>query len=84
MTDIHPTAQVADGAQIGEGASIGPYSIVGPNVQVGDRTADSPDLVVGAGGEAHVFHGALEQGLSVPVELAVNADLLGSHLAVGR
>jgi UDP-N-acetylglucosamine acyltransferase len=35
MSEIDPTARVADGAVIGEGASIGPYCIVGPEAVIG-------------------------------------------------
>lgn len=38
MTDIHPTAIVADGAELGEGVRIGPYCVIGAKVQIGDRT----------------------------------------------
>jgi len=36
MTEIHPTAVIAEGAEIGKDVSIGPYSIVGPNVRLED------------------------------------------------
>ena len=36
MTDIHPTAIVADGVQLGEDVRIGPNCVVGPNVELGD------------------------------------------------
>ena len=39
---------------------------------------------MGAGGEALLLHGALEQALGVGGELAVGADLLGVHLRVGE
>ena len=38
MTDIHPTAIVADGVQLGEDIRIGPYCVIGPNVELGDGT----------------------------------------------
>jgi UDP-N-acetylglucosamine acyltransferase len=36
MTEIHPTALVAEGAEIGTDVKIGPYSIVGSAVKLGD------------------------------------------------
>ena len=36
MTEIHPTALVADGAEIGTDVKIGPYSIVGSAVKLDD------------------------------------------------
>jgi UDP-N-acetylglucosamine acyltransferase len=36
MTEIHPTALVADGAEIGRDVKIGPYSIVGSAVKLDD------------------------------------------------
>ena len=36
MSEIHPTAIIADGAEIGEGVSIGPYAIIGSDVVLGD------------------------------------------------
>jgi UDP-N-acetylglucosamine acyltransferase len=36
MTDVDPTARIANGAVIGAGATIGPYCIVGPNVVIGE------------------------------------------------
>jgi UDP-N-acetylglucosamine acyltransferase len=36
MTEIHPTALVADGAEIGTDVKIGPYCIVGDAVKLGD------------------------------------------------
>ena len=36
MSQIHPTAIIADGAKIGENVSIGPYSMVGSDVELDD------------------------------------------------
>lgn len=36
MTNIHPTALIADNAEIGKDVKIGPYSIVGSDVKLGD------------------------------------------------
>jgi len=37
MTNIHPTAVVADGATVDETAEIGPYCVLGPQVTIGPR-----------------------------------------------
>jgi UDP-N-acetylglucosamine acyltransferase len=39
MSEIHPTAIVADGARIGADVSIGPFSIIGPDVVIEDGVA---------------------------------------------
>ena len=36
MSEIHPTAIIADGAKIGQNVSIGPYSMVGSDVELDD------------------------------------------------
>ena len=36
MSEIHPTAIIADGAKFGENVSIGPYSMVGSDVELDD------------------------------------------------
>lgn len=36
MSEIHPTAIIADGAKIGDNVSIGPYSMVGSDVELDD------------------------------------------------
>ncbi|MDA1090005.1 MAG: acyl-ACP--UDP-N-acetylglucosamine O-acyltransferase [Proteobacteria bacterium] len=36
MSEIHPTAIIADGAKIGDNVSIGPYSMVGADVEIED------------------------------------------------
>ena len=51
--------------------------------KVGDGAGHFEDAVVGAGGEALLLHGALEQALGVGAQLAVGADLAGGHLRVG-
>jgi UDP-N-acetylglucosamine acyltransferase len=38
VTQIHPTALVAEGAEIADGVSIGAYSVVGPEVVIGEGT----------------------------------------------
>ncbi|TVQ55778.1 MAG: acyl-ACP--UDP-N-acetylglucosamine O-acyltransferase [Rhodobacteraceae bacterium] len=37
MTDIHPTAVVAEGARLGADVRVGPFCAVGPDVTLGDR-----------------------------------------------
>ena len=46
MTDIHPTAIVADGAQLGDDVSIGPFCVVGPRVKLGKRVKLVSHVVV--------------------------------------
>lgn len=46
MTDIHPTAVIADGAKLGSGVSIGPYCIVGANVELADDVILQSHVVV--------------------------------------
>ena len=53
-------------------------------LHVGDGAGDAEDLVVGAGGEAHLRHGLLEEGLAGGVQLAELTDLAGGHGGVGR
>lgn len=36
MSNIHPTALIADGAEIGQDVTIGPFCIVGGDVKIGD------------------------------------------------
>uniref|UniRef100_E6PYE0 Uncharacterized protein n=1 Tax=mine drainage metagenome TaxID=410659 RepID=E6PYE0_9ZZZZ len=51
--------------------------------EVGDGAGDLENAVVGAGAEALLLHGAFEQPLGVCAEVAVGANLAGSHLGVG-
>lgn len=37
MTEIHPTAVIAQGAKIGADCIIGPYCVIGEHVELGDR-----------------------------------------------
>lgn len=46
LKEIHPSAQVAEGAELGVGVSIGPYAVIGPNVRIGARTRIGPLVVV--------------------------------------
>ena len=61
MTEIHPTAIVADGAQLGDDVTIGPYSIVGAHVELGDGVVLHSHAVIegrtkiGAGGSVYPF-----------------------------
>ena len=52
--------------------------------EVGDGAGDFEDAVVGAGAEALLLHGALEQAFGVGGELAEGANLLSVHLGVGE
>ena len=56
----------------------------GGGFEVGDGAGDFEDAVVGAGAEALLLHGALEEAFGVGGELAEGADLLGRHLGVGE
>ena len=60
------------------------YGDIGFGGEVGDGAGDLEDAVVGAGGEALLLHGALEQALGVGGELAEGADLLGGHLRISQ
>jgi UDP-N-acetylglucosamine acyltransferase len=61
MSDIHPTAIVADGARLGTNVKIGPYAIVGGEVVLGDDVVLDAHVVVsgraevGAGTHIHPF-----------------------------
>lgn len=46
MTDIHPTAIVAEGARLGERAAVGPYCVLGPNVEIGEGTEIMSHVVI--------------------------------------
>jgi hypothetical protein len=56
----------------------------GGGFEVGDGAGDLEDAVVGAGAEALLLHGALEEALGVGGQLAEGADLLGGHLGVSK
>lgn len=51
-------------------------------VEVGDGAADAEDFVVGAGGEAHFFHGGAEEAFGILFELAEFANFTGAHFTV--
>ncbi len=61
MTDIHPTAIVADGARLGDGVSVGPYCVVGAHVELGNGVVLFSHVVVegwtkiGAGSSVYPF-----------------------------
>ncbi len=46
MTEIHPTAVIADGAKLGAEVSIGPFCCVGSDVELGDRVQLVSHVVV--------------------------------------
>ena len=52
MSDIHPSAIVADGAQIGAGCTIGPFCVIGPEVVLGDRVMLKSHVVID--GDTHI------------------------------
>jgi UDP-N-acetylglucosamine acyltransferase len=46
MTEIHPTAIVAEGAKLERGVEIGPYCVVGPNVELAEGVRLQAHVVV--------------------------------------
>ncbi len=46
MSDIHPTAIVAESAKLGRDVTVGPYSIIEENVTIGDGTWVGPHAVI--------------------------------------
>ena len=46
VSNIHPTAVVADGASLDPTVTVGPYTVIGPNVQIGAGTVIGPHCVV--------------------------------------
>ena len=52
MSDVHPSAVIADGAQIGTGCKIGPFCVIGPEVRLGDRVELKSHVVVE--GDTHI------------------------------
>jgi len=46
VSNIHPTALVADGASLDPSATVGPYAVIGPHVKIGAGTAIGPHCVV--------------------------------------
>ena len=51
MTDIHPTAIVAEGAELGRDVSVGPYCTIGANVRLDDGVSLVSHVVVGGNTE---------------------------------
>jgi UDP-N-acetylglucosamine acyltransferase len=73
---IHPTAQIADGAELGDDVVIGPSAIVGPNVRIGDRTRIGPLVVVDGHttiGEDNVIVGQASLG-AAPQDLSYRGE----------
>jgi len=62
-TQVHPTANVDDGAELGEGAVVGPFCIVGPGVRIGARTRLAGHVVVerdtSIGDDCRISYGAV-------------------------
>ncbi len=46
MSNIHPTAVIADGAQIGDSCSVGPYCVIGANVTLAANVTLHSHVVV--------------------------------------
>lgn len=46
MSEIHPTAIIADGALIGQDVEIGAYCVIGPHVTIGDGANLRPHVVI--------------------------------------
>lgn len=46
MSDIHPSAVIADGAEIGDDCRIGPFCVIGPDVRLGARVTLKSHVVV--------------------------------------
>lgn len=46
MTNIHPTAIIAEGAHIADSAHIGPYCVIGPHVTLGEHVKLHSHVVV--------------------------------------
>ena len=46
MSDIHPTAIIADTAEIGSGTTVGPYSVIGPKVKIGSGNTIASHVVI--------------------------------------
>src|SRR5262249_12419760 len=53
-------------------------------VQVGDGARHAQDSIVGPGGEAEVFHGALQKALGITFQRAKAPQLSRAHAAVER
>ena len=73
---IHPTAQIADGAELGDDVVIGPSAIVGPDVRIGDRTRIGPLVVVDGHttiGEDNVIVGQASLG-AAPQDLSYRGE----------
>ncbi len=52
MSDIHPSAVIADGAVIGAGCRIGPFCVIGPEVVLGERVTLKSHVVID--GDTHI------------------------------
>ena len=75
-TEIHPTAQVAEGAEIGEDVRIGPSAIIGPHVKIGNGTRIGPLVVVDGHttiGEENIIVGQASLG-GAPQDLSYRGE----------
>ncbi|MCC2111963.1 MAG: acyl-ACP--UDP-N-acetylglucosamine O-acyltransferase [Hyphomicrobiales bacterium] len=59
MADIHPTAQIAEGARLGDNVRIGPFCVIGPNVVLEDGVVLESHVVITGnttiGTETHIY-----------------------------
>lgn len=61
MSNIHPTAQLAEDVVLGKDVVIGPYCVIGPRVELGDGCVLHSHVVIqrdtrmGAGNQVHPF-----------------------------
>ena len=46
MSNIHPTAIIADSAKIGSGTTVGPYTVIGPKVKIGSGNTIASHVVI--------------------------------------
>ena len=50
--------------------------------EVSNRAGNFQDTIVGAGGEALLNHGTLQQTLAISGKFAVGTNMAGSHLGI--
>lgn len=83
MTNIHPTAIIADTATLGENVTVGPFAIIEDNVTLGDNCTIDAHAIVHAhtkmGVNNHVYPqaviGGLPQDLSFDPSLVTTTDI---------
>ncbi len=96
MTDIHPTAILAEGARLGNKVRIGAFTSIGPEVVLEDGVVVEPHVVIegrtriGAGTRIHSFAaiGGAPQDLSYrgePTAVEVGANgIIREHVTIHR